>query len=183
MNSPEPLQKFRNTLSAVLEKTDLSSVGKFIPRRILPPVYFLFALIAMILLALYAPVSHLIYVPLRVFGGLLIITGFALTAGGAYTFKLAGTPVKPFEQPVRLVQDKLYRYSRNPMYLGMMIMLTGTWIMLGKLSPVIVIPVFFVIIQEGFIKYEEKFLEDRFGDEYLDYKDRVYRWIGWKLED
>jgi protein-S-isoprenylcysteine O-methyltransferase Ste14 len=64
----------------------------------------------------------------------------------------------------------------------MMIMLAGIWIMLGKLSPVIVIPVFFLIIQEGFIKYEEAFLEEKFGDAYLDYKDRVYRWAGFRLE-
>jgi protein-S-isoprenylcysteine O-methyltransferase Ste14 len=68
------------------------------------------------------------------------------------------------------------------MYLGMMIMLVGTWIALGSLSPVFVIPVFFLIIQEGFIKYEETFMEENFGDAYLNYKDRVNRWIGWQLE-
>ncbi|OGT74912.1 MAG: hypothetical protein A2W76_00530 [Gammaproteobacteria bacterium RIFCSPLOWO2_12_47_11] len=68
------------------------------------------------------------------------------------------------------------------MYLGMMIMLVGVWIALGSLSPVLVIPVFFLIIQEGFIKYEEAFLEERLGDEYQDYKNRVNRWIGWQLE-
>jgi protein-S-isoprenylcysteine O-methyltransferase Ste14 len=180
--SPEQLDKLRNALQSGMSKLDLSVIGKFIPRKIIPPVYFLLALIVMILLARYAPVSHLIYVPLRIFGGLLILTGFAITASGAYTFKLAGTPIKPFEEPVRLVTDELYRFSRNPMYLGMMIVLVGTWIMLGKLSPVIVIPVFFLIIQEGFIKYEEAFLEEKFGDAYLDYKDRVYRWVGWKIE-
>jgi protein-S-isoprenylcysteine O-methyltransferase Ste14 len=110
------------------------------------------------------------------------VTGMAVTAYSANTFRQAGTPIKPFEPPVRLVTDQLYRFSRNPMYLGMMVILVGTWILLGKLSPVIVIPVFFFIIQEGFIKYEEKFLEEKFSDEYLDYKDKVSRWIGWKIE-
>jgi protein-S-isoprenylcysteine O-methyltransferase Ste14 len=180
--SSEQLDKLRNAVQSGMSNLDLSVIGKIIPRKIIPPVYFLLALIMMGLLARYAPMSHLIYIPLRVFGGLLILAGFAITASSAYTFKLAGTPVKPFEEPIKLVTDELYRFSRNPMYLGMMIMLAGIWIMLGKLSPVIVIPVFFLIIQEGFIKYEEAFLEEKFGDAYLDYKDRVYRWAGFRLE-
>ena len=182
MLSPEQINKIRETLLSQLNKVDISLVSKYIPRKIIPPVYFFLALIIMVTLAHFAPMSHLIYVPLRVFGGLLILAGFAITAGSAYSFKLAGTPIRPFEQPVTLVTDQLYRYSRNPMYLGMLIMLVGTWIALGSLSPVFVIPVFFLIIQEGFIKYEEAFLEERLGDEYQDYKNRVNRWIGWQLE-
>lgn len=178
----EQLNKIRDTLLSQINKFDISLIGKYIPRKIIPPIYFLLALAIMATLAHFVPMAHLIYVPLRVFGGLLILTGFAITTSSAYGFKLAGTPIKPFEQPVKLVTDKLYRYSRNPMYLGMVIMLVGMWIALGSLSPVFVIPVFFMIIQEGFIKYEETFLEQRFGDEYLDYKDRVNRWIGWQLE-
>ncbi len=182
MLSPEQINKIRETFLSQSNKLDLSPVGKYIPRKIIPPVYFFLALIIMVTLAHFVPMSHLIYVPLRVFGGLLILAGFAVTAGSACGFKLAGTPIKPFEQPVTLVTDKLYRYSRNPMYLGMMIMLVGVWIALGSLSPVLVIPVFFLIIQEGFIKYEEAFLEEILGDEYQDYKNRVNRWIGWQLE-
>lgn len=180
MISPGQLDKLRDKLQSAMEQLDFSRPGRLIPRKIIPPVYFLLALMLMVLLAYYAPVSHLIYIPLRAFGGLLIVTGLTVTAYSANTFRQAGTPIKPFEPPVRLVTDQLYRFSRNPMYLGMMIVLVGTWILLGKLSPVIVIPVFFFIIQEGFIKYEEKFLEEKFGDEYLEYKDRVYRWIGSK---
>lgn len=182
MLSPEQINKIRETFQSQSNKLDLSLVGKYIPRKIIPPVYFLLALAIMATLSHLVPMSHLIYVPLRVFGGLLILTGFAITASSAYGFKLAGTPIKPFEQPVTLVTDQLYRYSRNPMYLGMLIMLVGVWIALGSLSPVLVIPVFFLIIQEGFIKYEEAFLEERLGDEYQDYKNRVNRWIGWQLE-
>lgn len=154
-----------------------SGIGKYIPRKIIPPIYFLAALLIMAALAYYFPVSYLIYIPLRVFGGLLVFTGFCISASGAYTFKISGTPVKPFESPVKLVTTELYRYSRNPMYLGMMIMLVGTWIVLGCLSPVIIIPVFFIIIQEGFIKYEEALLESTFGNEYMDYKSKVRRWL------
>lgn len=154
-----------------------SLIGKYIPRKIIPPAYFLLALAAMALLAHYVPISHLIYIPLRVFGSLLILAGLCISATANWTFWKAGTPARPFELPVCLVTDGLFRYSRNPMYLGMIIMLTGTWIALGKLSPLFVIPVFFVIIQEGFIKYEEAFMEKTFGDEYLAYKSDVRRWL------
>lgn len=63
------------------------------------------------------------------------------------------------------------------MYLGMMIILFGTWIFLGSLSPLFVIPVFFLFIQEIFIKYEEPFLENIFGDQYREYKSKVRRWL------
>ena len=63
------------------------------------------------------------------------------------------------------------------MYLGTIIILTGTWIALGTLSPLFVIPVFFYIIQEGFIKYEEKTLEESFAKEYPDYREKVRRWL------
>lgn len=175
--SAEQLNKIRASLLAQVKQINFGKIGEYIPRKIIPPVYFLTALIIMVCLAIYAPVSYLIYVPLRIFGGVLVFTGFCISASGAYTFKLAKTPVKPFEPPVTLVTTELYRYSRNPMYLGMMIMLTGMWIALGCLSPVIVIPLFFIIIQEGFIKYEEIFLEKTFGDKYLDYKASVRRWL------
>ena len=175
--SSEQLNRIRENLLLQLKQFDVSVIGKFIPRKIIPPIYFLLALSTMAALAHYMPMSHLIYVPLRVFGGLLVFAGFCISASGAYTFKLSGTPVKPFEPPVKLVTDELYRYSRNPMYLGMLIMLTGTWIALGSLSPIFVIPVFFIIIQEGFIRYEEELLEKTFGNDYISYKSRVRRWV------
>lgn len=181
--SEEQLEKIKATLLSALEQVDTSQFGKVIPKKIIPPVYFFAALIVMATLDYFAPMSQLIFVPLRVFGGLLVLGGLAVTTAAACAFWKANTPIRPFEKSTTLVTDGLYQYSRNPMYLGMLIMLTGTWIALGSFSPVLVIPVFFLIIQEGFIKYEEPFLQAIFGDEYLDYKARVYRWIGWSQED
>ncbi len=179
----DDLEKIGKQALETLEQIDLSPIGKIIPRKIIPPIYFIIALVLMWALSRYAPVSHLIYLPLRVFGGLLALVGLIITAHGAWTFKQAGTAIKPFDKPTQLVTDGLFQYTRNPMYLGMMLMLTGFWIALGTFSPVIVIPIFFIIIQEGFIKYEEVFMEEHFGNAYLDYKDRVFRWLGWRMEE
>jgi protein-S-isoprenylcysteine O-methyltransferase Ste14 len=100
-----------------------------------------------------------------------------MSSWGANAFRKAGTPVKPFEPSTVLVLHGLYRYTRNPMYLGLIVILSGSGILLGSLSPFLVIPVFFLIIQEGFIKHEELFLEKIFGDEYREYKSRIRRWF------
>lgn len=173
----DQFNKVKNLAVSKAKEFDASIIGKYIPRNIIPPVYFVIALILMGALAYYAPVSHLIFVPIRVLGGILFLIGLGISASSAASFKKSGTPIKPFEKPVKLVTDDLYRFSRNPMYLGMIIMLIGFWIALGTMSPVIVIPVFFIIIQEGFIKYEEGFLEKIFGNEYRDYESKVRRWI------
>jgi len=146
-------------------------------RKTIPPVYFFLSLLLMIMLSYFMPLSHLIYIPLRIFGGMLVLLGLAITAYGAYCFKQADTPVKIFDKTTTLVMVGPYRYSRNPMYLGMVIILTGAWIALGTLSPLFVIPAFFYIIQECFIKYEEKILEESFADEYLAYRKKVRRWL------
>lgn len=146
-------------------------------RKSIPPVYFFLSLLLMFALSYFMPVSHLIYIPLRVLGALLILLGLAITVWGAYCFSKVDTPVRIFEKTTTLVTVGPYQYSRNPMYLGLVIILTGTWIALGTFSPLFVIPVFFYIVQEGFIKYEEKILEDSFTAEYPDYREKVRRWL------
>lgn len=146
-------------------------------RNTIPPVYFLSALVLMYISSYFLPVSHLIYVPLRVFGILLVIAGLVLGSWSIMLFRQAGTPLQPFEKPVNLVRTGPYKYSRNPVYLGMLIMLTGIWIALGTFSPLFVLLLFFYIIQEAFVKQEELFLEEHFGDDYRQYCRNVRRWI------
>ena len=146
-------------------------------RKIIPPIYLLTSLILMSVLNRYLPVKNIVTSPFNDSGIFVGLCGFALSASGAFSFKKAGTAIRPFETPAVLVTDGLYRYTRNPMYLGMILILTGTAIYLGSLTPWFVIPVLFLIIQEWFIKHEEPFLENIFGKEYLDYKSKIRRWI------
>ncbi len=85
-------------------------------------------------------------------------------------------PMKP-ENTSSIVIKGLYQYSRNPMYLGLLIILFGLGIWLGSLSPFILLPVFYWVITEMQIKPEERILEQKFGKEYLDFKNRVRRWL------
>jgi len=146
-------------------------------RRIIPPVYFLVTLILMICLDRYIPIMILVPEILRYPGVALIVMGFCLSGWGAYTFKKADTPVKPFETSTSLVTTGPFRYSRNPMYLGMIIILIGTWCLLGTLAPLLLIAVFLLLIQEVFIKQEELFMQELFGAQYDEYKSNVRRWL------
>ena len=148
-----------------------------ISRKIIPPVYLLTSLILIFVLDRYLPVRKIITSPFNYSGIVVGFCGLALAASGVISFKKAGTAIRPFESSTFLVTDGLYRYTRNPMYLGMVILLIGVATYLGSLTPYIVIPVFFLIIQQCFIKHEEPFLENIFGQEYLDYKDKVRRWF------
>ncbi len=152
------------------------------PRKIIPPAYLLTSLLLMFILDRYLPVQNIIsstfnYADFNYIATFVGLCGFALTVSGALYFKKSGTAIRPFETSTALVKDGPYRFTRNPMYLGMVLILIGTAIYLGSLTPWFVIPVFFLIIQEWFIKHEEPFLENIFGKEYQDYKCKVRRWI------
>jgi protein-S-isoprenylcysteine O-methyltransferase Ste14 len=107
----------------------------------------------------------------------LIIAGILMSAAGASSFRKAGTPVIPFETSTALVLGGLYRFTRNPMYLGMTIALLGAAVLFGTLGAFLPLPLFVWVIQTRFIAGEERFLEEIFGQQYLAYKRRVRRWL------
>jgi protein-S-isoprenylcysteine O-methyltransferase Ste14 len=146
-------------------------------RKILPPVWLLIILIVMTGLNYFVPIARIIPAPWSYGGAALIVIGIALAAIGAGTFRRAGTPVIPFEPSTALVTSGIYRVTRNPMYLGLVISLLGAAVLFGTLSPFFPIPVFIWIIETRFIRGEERFLEEIFGADYLAYKRRVRRWL------
>jgi protein-S-isoprenylcysteine O-methyltransferase Ste14 len=89
----------------------------------------------------------------------------------------AQTTIKPYETSSALVTGGPYRFSRNPIYLGMVLFLVGLNLGLGSWSPLLAIPAFAFIIERRFIRAEEAALLRRFGDEYETYRRRVRRWI------
>ena len=108
---------------------------------------------------------------------MLLVLGIAIAVVNATAFRKAGTPVVPFHKSTTLVTTGFYRYTRNPMYLGMVTGLLGIAILFGSASAFLPIPVFILIIQEWFIKGEERFLEEIFGSQYVEFKKRARRWI------
>ena len=146
-------------------------------RILLPPVHLFVSLVLMLLLDYVLPLHEFRLPYARTAGIIILLSGLGLIIYCAGLFRRAETPIIPFEKSTRLISSGIYRYSRNPIYLGMLIILTGAAIALGSLSPLFVIPLFYLIILHGYILDEEIFLERLFGEEYTRYCKQVRRWF------
>jgi len=145
--------------------------------RIYPPVWFALAIIAMIVLARFVPILAWHVAALLWTGLALVLAGFAVGLSAAMRFRHRGTPLKPFTESTALVVEGPYRFTRNPMYLGLATILVGLALALEALTPLFVVPVFVAIITAQFIVPEEAMLTERFGDAYGDFRRRVRRWL------
>jgi len=146
-------------------------------KRVLPPVYFLLAFLSMTMLHLLIPGLHFITGPGRWGGLALVAAGVAANIWASRRFLQSGTPVRPFEPATSLVTDGVYRYTRNPMYLGMVMILAGLAITLGTMTPWVVVFVFASFIYFRFIRIEERQLLRGFGPAYRQYCRATPRWI------
>ena len=123
---------------------------------------------------------ELIYLPYRqIVSVIILIIGLIVIVSPVVDFIKSKTTVNPvkFKNVNRLVTTGIYRYSRNPMYLGMILIIISTTVyylnFLSVFSPLI----FYIWINKFQINREEIFLEDKFGSEYLKYKSKTRRWI------
>lgn len=143
----------------------------------MPPSYFGAAIAIMVALHFVLPIVQLFHGVWRLSGLLPLAIGAWLNASGSRLFDGAGTTIKPFQRPSTLVAHGPFRFSRNPMYLGMTLALLGIGLLLGSLAPVFVVPAFMLVMQAQFIVQEEADMLERFGDDYVEYSRRVRRWL------
>jgi protein-S-isoprenylcysteine O-methyltransferase Ste14 len=146
-------------------------------RRIIPPVYLLLALASMPLLHWFLPAFRYVHEPLSYAGIIAVVAGIFMASVSAAMFRKAGTGIEPFDDATTLVTGGFYRYSRNPMYLGMILMLAGAAFLLGSAGALVPLVIFILVIRNHFVLAEERFLEAVFGQRYLDYKAKVRRWL------
>ena len=110
-------------------------------------------------------------------GGVLIVLGVAIFAAGVRNFFRAATPV-PSSRPVRaLVTTGVHGWTRNPIYVGMVLLYVGIGIAARSPWVLILTLPLVLILHFGVVAREEAYLERRFGDAYRDYKARVRRWL------
>lgn len=111
--------------------------------------------------------------------GVLLFLGLLLPLLGVHRFRVAHTTVDPLhpEKASALVDRGVYRYSRNPMYLGLALLLAGWGIELGSLAGLPGVPLFVIYMRYFQIGPEEEAMEKRFGDAYREYRSKVRRWI------
>ena len=143
----------------------------------LPPTYFITSLLLLVALHFVWPVSQVIYSPYRYLCVLLIVIGLWLNLWADNLFKKRQTTVKPFEKATTLMVEGPFGFTRNPMYLGMFLILAGLAVILGSLTTFAIPVAFFIAMEVVFIRHEQKALEQVFGQEFLDYTKRVRRWL------
>jgi len=145
--------------------------------RDLPPFWFLTAVGVMYALHRWVPIAALVEAPWHKLGWALLTVGGVIAFPSLLGFARAGTGIKPFNPVTALVASGPYRFTRNPMYLALVIMAVGVAIYFGSLSPLLVPPALFLVLDRRFVRREEQFLRANLGTAYDDYCQRVRRWL------
>ena len=139
--------------------------------------------IAFALVAIAAVAAWLLPAQPKLFNAPLIVAmvlaaaGFLVMMAGWWQFRDREVLICPTEPTRVLITDGVYRFTRNPMYLGMLLMLVGLATWAGDLSFYIAAALFFLVMDRVFCPYEEEKLHRSFGSAYLDYRLRVRRWL------
>ena len=113
----------------------------------------------------------------RVLGLPLIGSGLLLFFFGHRAMHHAGTEVRPDRPTTSLVVEGPYRFTRNPLYLAFTLVYGGITTLANSLPAALLLPLVLAIMKRGVIEREERYLERSFGEEYVQYKARVRRWL------
>ena len=145
--------------------------------RVPPPLIYLGPLVAGLLLNRRLQVPFLSRGVARVLGWPLVGGGMALATWFVRTIHGADTTLRTDKPVSSLVQEGPFRYSRNPGYLSLAMIYAGIATLRNALWAILLLPLALFVIQREVIEREERYLERTFGEEYLDYKTRVRRWV------
>jgi protein-S-isoprenylcysteine O-methyltransferase Ste14 len=152
---------------------------KVMTLRVPPVVIVLIAALLIWGIARYVPAPRLVLPGSSIIAGVIAAAGIVVTLLGVVAFRQSHTTVNPLhpEQASTLVAGGVYRFTRNPMYLGFALVLLAWVVYLSAWLGVLVIALFFAYMQHFQIKSEEQALESRFGQAFLEYKKSVRRWL------
>jgi protein-S-isoprenylcysteine O-methyltransferase Ste14 len=143
--------------------------------KIHPPVLLLLHLVAAYLLNRLLPFA---FPNILVWAGyLLVFVGLGLAFNAVTQFMRARTTLDPHGSVSEIVMDGLYRFSRNPIYLGFLCLSVGFPFIVRSWWGLILSPLFIVLMNALVIQNEETYLEKKFGNIYSSYKSRVRRWL------
>ena len=142
-----------------------------------PPLIYLAALVFGLLLNRRSPTTFLPRTIARLLGRPLLGGGVLLAGWFEWAMRRADTPTNPYKPVSHIATEGPFRFTRNPAYLSMTMMYMGIASLANALWALILLPVALLVIQRGVIEREERYLERKFGEEYLNYKARVKRWI------
>lgn len=107
----------------------------------------------------------------------MIVLGLGIAQWHSRLFKKLGTNINTFKEPDILTTEGFFRISRNPMYCGFIVTLLGICLVLGSTSPFLGLIGFGLLTNYWYIPFEERAMLIKFGDQYINYKSKVRRWI------
>ncbi len=113
----------------------------------------------------------------RVLGGVCGIPAIWILVSAHWAFRRAGTGMLPARRSRALITGGPFRLTRNPLYLGLVLLYAGVCLAAGAGWPLLFLPVVVALLHWFVILPEEAYLESRFGDDYRAYKARVHRWV------
>ena len=148
--------------------------------RVFPPLVFVAAGCVALVIHRFFPLQVVPVeraAPFRIAGAALAVAAVFLAIWAVATFRRIGTTPNPAGGTTALASGGPYRFSRNPMYLGLVILTTGVALVFDSLWPLLMLPVVVLVIASKVIGPEERYLEAKFGEPYRAYKARVRRWV------
>ncbi len=147
---------FYPPLASILAPTLAALLQWWFPFKVLPDLFSLWAFLV---------------------GMGLLLIALALAVSGTKAFKAAGTNVDPHQPALAIVRDGPYRFTRNPMYLGMIVLQFGLAFAFSLDWALAMAPFLLVLLHFGVVLREEAYLSEKFGDEYRAYLTETRRWL------
>jgi protein-S-isoprenylcysteine O-methyltransferase Ste14 len=147
--------------------------------RIPPPVFFFACLGCGLLMEYFFPIKliSLSPIPRIIVGSIFIVISGYFAVSAFFVFIKNKTPFDTSKSTTKIVTDGAYRFSRNPLYLSLLLLLFGVAILLSSLWLFCTVPILYILFLFKAVKPEESYLSQKFGEEYLDYSAKVRRWI------
>lgn len=152
---------------------DSPAINKYIH----PPVVAMFYIIVTILLGRFVPLVSELSTMIRNSGFGLVVVGFLFGLAAFLEFRKAKTTILPHGSASNIISSGIFRFTRNPIYLGFLFMVIGFPLNFGSIWGIIAAPFFVTTMNRLVIEKEEAYLEKKFGEQYTSYKSRTRRWL------
>ncbi len=145
--------------------------------KIQPPLLVLIHIVLAFALTWLIPLPLVVPQTLRLSGFILVILGFLLGLGALLAFRRTRTTRSSGSSATQLITFGIYRFTRNPVYLGFLLMLVGIPLNAGSYWGIPLTPIMIILFNRLVIEQEEENLAQEFGEEYKSYKAKVRRWL------
>lgn len=146
-------------------------------KSLIPPVLVVLCLVGMTLIHFLASPEHILSYPYNLIGLPLIAVGILVGISVGRLFKRGHTEIHTFKEPKKLITSGLFRYSRNPIYVGFTILLIGFAICFGSPISFLFPFLFWIVANYWYIPFEERNMQRKFGASYADYRSSVRKWL------